>query len=156
MVKIFLLLIFTTTSSIGSIWDDDYQGVKWHTDYEQAKALAKEKNLPILLYFSGSDWCSFCIRLDKKILTKKTFQQYAEKHMILVNVDFPSNKELPSDLVKQNKTLKKQFGANVVPYFVMVNSKDGKMMGAFSFTCLPLICTQNKFMKKLNLIYKEI
>jgi len=49
-------------------------GDLWFTDFEQAKKAAADKNLPILADFSGSDWCGWCIRLDKEVFSQEDFQ----------------------------------------------------------------------------------
>lgn len=88
-------------------------GEGWTTDLEAAKTRAKAENKPIFLYFTGSDWCGWCIRMDKEILTKPEFLEYAKENLVLVEVDFPrkpENKEKQSaELREQNTALDKQF-----------------------------------------------
>ncbi|MDA0767040.1 MAG: thioredoxin family protein [Verrucomicrobia bacterium] len=38
---------------------------EWGTDWDAAKAQAKKENKPILINFTGTDWCGWCIRLEK-------------------------------------------------------------------------------------------
>ena len=39
----------------------------WLTDFEAAKKRAAERQVPILADFSGSDWCGWCIKLDREV-----------------------------------------------------------------------------------------
>lgn len=100
----------------------------WETDFEKAKARAKTENKHILMDFSGSDWCGWCIRLDKEVFSQKAFQEYAEKNLVLVLVDFPRDKSKQSDeLKKQNDALLKQFGVRGFPTVFILDS-EGKAL----------------------------
>ncbi|MDA8569368.1 thioredoxin family protein, partial [Flavobacteriaceae bacterium] len=77
-------------------------------------------NKPILLVFSGSDWCAPCIKLDRDIWTTPVFQSYAKKNLILYKADFPRRKanQLPEPLASENKKLAEQY--NTKGYFPLV------------------------------------
>ena len=68
-------------------------GSSWHTHYPSARSLAKETNKPILMVFSGSDWCRPCIMMEKEIFETESFMQYADSNMVLLKVDFPRRKK---------------------------------------------------------------
>lgn len=148
-VRVLLVLLLVSPFAFASIWDNDYQGVEWHTNYQQALALAVEKDLPVLVYFSGSDWCNYCIRLDKKILTKEKFQQYAQTQLILVNLDCPAEKELPAELKTQNTSLAKRFGIKSFPFLVLVDAGTDTRIGS-PMGCLPIICYEKSFIRKIE------
>lgn len=100
----------------------------WGTDIAAAKALAKKQGQPILLDFTGSDWCGWCIKMKKESLDQKAFTDFAAKNVVLVEVDFPSKKALPEATKKQNDDLKKQYKVNGFPTFVLIDA-DGKELG---------------------------
>src|SRR5712671_809845 len=89
------ILAFASSAALGAAgWDDDY-----------AKALAQakaEKKL-LLMDFTGSDWCGWCIKLDKEVFSKPEFKEYAKKSLVLVEVDFPRAKEQSETLKKANQ-----------------------------------------------------
>ena len=85
------------------------------TDYNKALAQAKVEKKMVLLNFTGSDWCEWCIRLDKEVFATPKFQNYAKKNLILVTVDFPEGKELPLAVRKQNEDLRDKFDVQVFP-----------------------------------------
>ena len=101
---------------------------RWLTDYKAAVDQAKTDNKNLLLDFTGSDWCPWCIRMDKEVLDTKEFKDYAAKNLVLVLVDFPQHKQQPQKVQDQNNDLQKQFGADGFPTFVLVD-KDGKVLG---------------------------
>jgi len=100
----------------------------WGTDIAAAKALAKKQAQPILLDFTGSDWCGWCVKMKKESLDQKAFTDFAAKYVVLVEVDFPNKKALPEATKKQNNDLKKQYKVNGFPTFVLIDA-DGKELG---------------------------
>ena len=101
----------------------------WLTDFEKAKATAKEQDKHILMDFSGSDWCGWCIKLDKEVFQHKEFKDYAKENLILMLADFPSDKSNQSpDLIKQNEALAKEFGVRGFPT-VFILGPDGSIVG---------------------------
>lgn len=99
---------------------------KWTMDFEAAKKLAAEKKLPILLDFSGSDWCGWCEVMEKNVFTKPEWAVYAKDNLVMVLLDFPNDKSLvPEKYVERNEALKTEYGVNGFPTFVVLDN-DGK------------------------------
>lgn len=99
----------------------------WLTDWEAAKAKSKAENKPILLNLVGSDWCGWCIKLEKEVLSQKAFKDFAAENLILMEADFPKKKELPADLKKQNDALKKQYLNGGYPTMYLVDAEGKKL-----------------------------
>ena len=100
----------------------------WQTDYKKALAQAKAENKAVLLDFTGSDWCGFCIKMVKETLSKKEFAEYAARNLVLVEVDFPNAKPQTDEVKKQNEELQKKFEVQGYPTFVLLN-KNGREIG---------------------------
>ena len=100
----------------------------WLDNYDKALAQAKTENKAVLLDFTGSDWCGWCVKMVKETLSQKEFTDYAAKNLVLVEVDFPNKKVLTDETKKQNADLKTKFEAKGFPTFVLVD-KDGKELG---------------------------
>ncbi|MES2439934.1 MAG: thioredoxin family protein [Verrucomicrobiota bacterium] len=96
---------------------------KWETDLEVAKKRAKEEHKEILADFTGSDWCGWCIKLKKEVFDQPEFQEYAKKHLIMLELDFPRNKELPAKLKEQNDKLNEEFQIEGFPTVLLMNSR---------------------------------
>lgn len=100
----------------------------WSTDLPKAVAQAKAENKMVLMDFTGSDWCGWCMKFKKEALDTTEFQDYAAKNLVLVEVDFPNKKPQSDDLKKANKALGQQYKVDGYPTFVVLN-KDGKEIG---------------------------
>jgi protein disulfide-isomerase len=94
----------------------------WMTDFEKAKATAAEKKVPIVANFSGSDWCGWCIKLDKEVFSKAEFLAYAKDNVVLLGLDFPSRKPQDADIAKQNKALAKKYGIRGYPTILLLDA----------------------------------
>ena len=100
----------------------------WLDDSETAFETAKEKQLPVLLLLTGSDWCPYCVKLKRNALDKSEFKAFAKDNLILVYADFPDQTKLPEKLAAQNNELAKKFGVRGFPTTIVL-SPDGKELG---------------------------
>jgi len=101
---------------------------QWLTNVPQALAQAKKENKMVLLDFTGSDWCGWCIKFKKEALDTPEFSDYAAKNIVLVELDFPHKVPQSADLKKANKALAAQYKVEGYPTFVVLG-KDGKELG---------------------------
>ena len=104
-----------------------FASVGWMTDMDKAMKLSAKSGKPILADFSGSDWCGWCIRLDKEVFSQKIFKDFAKENLILVLVDFPRAKPMTQKLKKQNKDLAKKYQIQGFPTVLLLDSK-GKVI----------------------------
>ena len=121
-MKIFLSLLMTVV--LTSMAFAAKEG--WLDDLEKAKAQAKAENKKILLDFTGSDWCSWCQKLDKEVFSQQAWKDYAAKHLVLVEVDFPRGFQLPEVTKKQNDELAKKFKIQGYPTIVITTASGTK------------------------------
>ncbi|MDD5482326.1 MAG: thioredoxin family protein [Kiritimatiellae bacterium] len=122
MQKILLSIVLAAAFSANLRGADN-----WLTDFEAAKKTAAERQLPILADFSGSDWCGWCIRLDKEVFSRKEFQEFAKDRLVLFLADFPRNKPQDDAIKKQNAALSKQYGVRGFPTVLLLDAK-GKVL----------------------------
>ncbi len=104
----------------------------WLTDLPQAKAQAKAEGKLVLLDFTGSDFCSSCIRLHKEVFPAKEFAAFAKQRLVLVEVDFPLKKKQPAALKAANEALSKEFKVDGYPTLILL-AADGKKLGEVEF-----------------------
>jgi len=102
------------------------------TSYEQAQQEAKANNKLMLLDFTGSDWCGWCIKLDKEVFSKAEFKDYASKNLVLMEVDFPHAKPQSAELRKQNQELAQEYRVEGFPTIVVLNG-DGRPVGTLGY-----------------------
>ena len=105
----------------------------WLTDATKAQAQAKAENKLVLLDFTGSDWCGWCIKLNKEVFSTPEFAEYAKKNLVLVEVDFPRRKELSEAQKSANETLSKKYGIKGFPTLVLLDG-GGKKVGELSYS----------------------
>lgn len=103
----------------------------WHTDLNKAIEVANKEKKPIMLFFTGSDWCGWCKKLQNEVFTKSEFKTWAAANVVLMEVDFPSaNVPQTEELKTQNRMLQQQFAVRGYPtcWFIMADKlKDGKV-----------------------------
>jgi protein disulfide-isomerase len=104
----------------------------WLTDYAAASKKAAAENKPMLLDFTGSDWCGWCIKLDKEVFSQPEFAAYAKKNLVLVKVDFPRGKPQSATVKKQNETLAAKFKIEGYPTIVVLNGQ-GLQIGELGY-----------------------
>ena len=96
----------------------------WTQDYEAAKTLAAKDGKDILIDFTGSDWCIWCIRLKKEVLATPEFEAAAPKKFVLIEADFPRDQSKLSETIKtQNEKLMKEFGVRGFPTLMLLDAK---------------------------------
>src|SRR6478672_1566308 len=97
----------------------------WQTDLAKAQAQAKKENKLILLDFTGSDWCGWCIKLNHDTFSKPEWSAYAKTNLVLVEVDFPRDKELSAAQKTANEALQKKYKVGGFPTIIVIDA-DGK------------------------------
>jgi len=104
----------------------------WLTSLDQAQKEAQAKNRLLLMDFTGSDWCGWCIMLDKEVFSKPEFREYASKNLVLLELDFPRMKKMPPEVIAQNEKLAVKYGIQGFPTVVVFDSS-GKPLGALGY-----------------------
>lgn len=95
----------------------------WLTDLDAAKAKAAKENKYILVDFTGSDWCGWCIKLDNEVFSKPEYKTWAEKNLVQVSLDFPRKKAQSADLKAKNNALAQQYGVTGFPTILILSPK---------------------------------
>lgn len=102
-------------------------GSEWSDNYEKALAQAKAEHKKVLLDFTGSDWCGWCIKLDKEVFSKPAFKEYADKNLVLVTVDFPQGKKLSKETQEQNDKLQAKYKIQGYPTIIILDENGKKV-----------------------------
>ena len=118
MVSLLFLVASATASGRGAVW---------LTDFGQAKKLAAQRDVPILVDFTGSDWCGWCMKLDEEVFSQRTFRQYAAKNLVLFKADFPRQKKQDKALRERNKQLASKYGVRGFPTVFLLRA-DGTVI----------------------------
>ncbi len=126
MKKLVFVCIFALVSMLTNAQE---ASLEWHTDVKKAVQLSQKENKPLFLFFTGSDWCGWCIRLQKEVFFKPEFVAWAKENVILVELDFPRRKALAPEVQQTNNQLMQLFGVRGYPtvWFVKASEKEGKI-----------------------------
>ena len=94
--------------------------------------IAADHKRPMLLDFTGSDWCGWCIKLDTEVFSTEEFRKYATEKLVLVKIDFPKKKKLSPEQKRQNASLASKFGVEGFPTLIIL-SYNGKQLGRMGY-----------------------
>lgn len=124
MKKFYLIALFF----IGAI-SSQAQELKWYTDVREAITVSNTAHKPMLMFFTGSDWCGWCIRLQNEVLNTAEFKKWAADNVVLVELDYPRRTPQTPELKNQNNELQQAFGIQGFPtiYFTSAEEKEGKV-----------------------------
>ncbi len=124
MKKIFLTLLLV----VSGLSTQAQEGLTWHTDLNKAVEIARQEQKPLFLFFTGSDWCGWCIRLQNEVFKKPEFEAWAKEKAVLVELDFPRRTPQPDAIKLQNNQMQQMFAVQGYPtvWFVKPTIKDGK------------------------------
>ena len=103
------------------------QAELWSEDFQKASSEAKTSGKYLMLNFSGSDWCPWCMKLNDEILSREDFKTFAKENLVCVTIDFPSKKYQSKERKKENKKLLKQFKVRGFPTIIIL-SPDGEVL----------------------------
>lgn len=105
---------------------------RWTTDYAAALRQAKAEKKKVFLFFTGSDWCGWCKKLDREILGTSDFKGYAGSNLVLVKLDFPRGVPQSAQLKAANQKLAQQYGIEGFPTIIVLNS-EGENVGQLGY-----------------------
>ncbi len=114
--------------------ENDANVLTWQTSYDDAVKLAKKKKKPLLVFFTGSDWCGPCKMLHADLFENEEFITLANKKLILYKADFPRNggSVVTPEQKLKNSELQSKYGVGGFPTVIVLNSKNeviGKQVG---------------------------
>lgn len=103
---------------------------KWLTKMDKAQEQAKETGLPILLLFTGTEWCPYCIKLEKEVFAESAFETFANQNLVLLKLDFGPGGAASS---KKDEALQKEYGVKGFPTYFLVDAEGNKLaQGGYS------------------------
>lgn len=118
-----LLTLAKTEASV----DHPNNQLTWLTNYEEAVNQSKATSKPLILFFTGSDWCGWCTKLEKEVLETEDFVQATKDRFLFLKLDFPMYSSLPPQLTAQNKELQKKFDVRGFPILILLDSQQQKI-----------------------------
>jgi thioredoxin-related protein len=132
-ILIYTLIVLTAAAGRLFAVEVDIDGAKpgrWTMDLDAAKQIAAEKKLPIMLDFSGSDWCTWCQVMETNVFMKPEWTAYATNNLMMVLLDFPNDESLvPEKYRERNEDLSQQYGIEGFPTYVILDDDGTTELG---------------------------
>jgi thiol-disulfide isomerase/thioredoxin len=105
--------------------------LEWHTSLQKAHDLSAKTGKPIFGFFTGSDWCGWCMKLQREVFAKPEFIAWAQENVILLELDFPKRTPQSDELKAQNRSLQQAFKVTGYPTIWLFKSKKNATTGNF-------------------------
>lgn len=96
--------------------------VNWLTDYQAALNQARQSGKPVMIYFTGSDWCGWCMRLKREVFDTEPFAKWVRENVVPLELDFPRRQQQPERLRQQNRQLQQRYGVRGFPTVLFVDA----------------------------------
>lgn len=98
--------------------------LEWVTDFNEATNIARSENKPIVAFFTGSDWCGWCKKLDREVFAKGEFATNVGDKFVWFLADFPRNQHQATDIKNQNKGLAQRFAVKGYPTVIILDPNE--------------------------------
>jgi thioredoxin-related protein len=95
----------------------------WTEDAKEAMAQAAKEKKDLLINFTGSDWCGWCMRLDREVFSQPAFQTQAAKWFVFLKLDFPRGRQLPDETKRQNAQWAAKCGIEGYPTIILADAE---------------------------------
>ena len=125
MFKAFPLLLLLTINLITNLYGDEpsNHAIQWTSNYSEAVEKAQKEDKALLLYFAGSDWCAWCMKLDKEVFEDPAFSKALNDKLVFVLLDFPQYSAQAAQLRQQNRQLLKRFKVRGFPTILVLDQQ---------------------------------
>jgi thiol-disulfide isomerase/thioredoxin len=131
MKKIIILAVITVLLTLSCTAQEkaktEKNNIKWITNVEEAKDVAAKKNLPILVNFTGSDWCQWCFKLRDEVFVQEAFVKYAKENLVLLEADFPRKNNQSEETKKSYQQLASKFGVRGYPTILLMDANENEI-----------------------------
>lgn len=132
--KLASITFLFTLLNTGVIFATESSGLTWYTNLDTVVTLSNESDKPIFGFFTGSDWCGWCMKLQREVFAKQDFIDWAQKNVILLELDFPRKTVQTDELKTQNRNLQQAFQVSGYPTIWIFTAVKDAVSQNFSLT----------------------
>ena len=108
--------------------------LKWYTDLNEVHTISQKTKKPIFGFFTGSDWCGWCMKLQRDVFAKEAFKVWANKYVVLLELDFPKRTPQSDALRQQNQNLAQGFQIQGYPKVWLFKTDKDSVKNHFNIT----------------------
>jgi thioredoxin-related protein len=102
--------------------------LSWMPTYKEALKRSRKEKKPVLIYFTGSDWCGPCKVLDRDLFHTTKFKDLSDKELVLLEVNIPRRVDIISPKkMKENKIIQQKYKVKSFPTLMIVNHRGKKI-----------------------------
>ena len=98
----------------------------WITDYDKAFELAESSGKPVLIYFTGSDWCLWCRKFDQTVFDSSICVKELPELAVPLKLDFPQRRRLAPREGRRNKAAQVRHDAEEIPTVILYDPASQK------------------------------
>jgi protein disulfide-isomerase len=120
-------LLFTQdgyTQSHNKQYTQEDPTMEWLTDYSEALAESSRTNKPVVLFFTGSDWCGWCKKLEREVFGRGQFATLVSDKYIFVKLDSPRRSKISKSLEQQNTGLRAKYKVRGFPSVIIIDKNE--------------------------------
>ena len=150
ILSLFAFISFTGFSQSADTYKAENEG--WLVKIDEAYELSKKTGKPIMANFTGSDWCGWCKRLTASVFSQDEFKKWADKNVVLLELDFPRRKTIPTEIRQQNAQLQQAFNIRGYPSVWVFNLDKDPTSGKYNIQGLG----QTGYQKSVKLFTTEV
>jgi len=129
---IFIASLLFTLAACNVQAGDDSDKLDWNDNLEEAIKIAEKEDKTVLVNFTGSDWCKWCIKLSDEVFKQKEFEEYADENLVLVMLDFPRSIEQSQEVKDYNRALMNKYQVRGYPTILIINAA-GERIGTTGY-----------------------
>jgi protein disulfide-isomerase len=107
--------------------------IKWFTNYEEALKQARSSSQPLLMFFTGSDWCGWCNKIDEEAFDTKDFAEAAGNRFVFLKLDSPLYTAQDPQIKAQNKQLQQKFDVRSFPTVILYDAQQNQQIGTTGY-----------------------
>lgn len=136
LIFTFILTCLLTGMAIAQNGEYEAHNEGWLVTIDEAYEESQKTGKPIMANFTGSDWCGWCIKLTRDVFSKDEFKAWAKDNVVLLELDFPRRKQLPTEIKQQNNSLRESFKVTRYPTVWVFDLEKSPENGNFTINAL--------------------
>jgi protein disulfide-isomerase len=136
MFNKFIALLTVVTIQTCLLFASDGQSkgsIKWFTNYDEAVKQARTASQPLLMFFTGSDWCGWCTKIEEEAFNTKEFAETSGNKFVFLKLDFPLYSAQDPQIKAQNKELQQKFNVRSFPTVVLFDAQQNQQIGTTGY-----------------------
>ncbi|HZZ20169.1 MAG TPA: thioredoxin family protein [Opitutaceae bacterium] len=100
----------------------EYRGPPvWEADMGSAMHEAHVSKRHILVLFTGSDWCTWCQKMDDEVFSQHEFAVYTHEKYVIVKLDYPKETPQPDSVKRENAEMLRRFDVRGFPNAIIMD-----------------------------------